>query len=87
MKRPEFPERCPLCGARMEVRRREIVVRGGKHAVVFMDWVGECTQCGEMLFTPETVQREFALRRQLEAERFEGLRPLGKLFVLEGETV
>ncbi|NPA31871.1 MAG: YgiT-type zinc finger protein [Chloroflexi bacterium] len=83
MSKPEFPTKCPLCGAPVKVHRQEIVVRGGTHAAVFEDWVGECTRCGEVLFTPETVEREFALRRQLEAGRFDGLRPVGKLFVAE----
>lgn len=83
MSKPMFPKRCPLCGASVELKRREIVVRGGFHAAVFEAWVGECTQCGEILYTPETVEREFALRRQLEEGRFEGLRPMGKLFAVE----
>ena len=81
--KPIFPRQCPLCGGPIEVKRREIVVRGGAHAAVFTTWVGECTQCGEVLYTPDAIEREFALRRQLKAGRFEGLRPLGRLFAAE----
>ncbi len=83
MDKPPFPGQCLLCGAPVEVKRREIVVRGGVHAAVFEAWVGECTRCGEVLYTPDTVEREFALRRQLEEGRFEGLRPMGQLFAAE----
>lgn len=83
MSKPVFPSQCPLCGGRGEVKRREIVVRGGVHAAIFEAWVGECTRCGEVLYTPETVEREFALRHQLEEGRLEGLRPMGQLFAAE----
>ncbi len=82
-KKPAFPDRCPLCGAPVEVKQREFIVRGGANAAVFTTWVGECTRCGEILYTPDTVAREFTLRKQLEEGRLEGLRPLGKLFAVE----
>jgi len=79
--KPEFPDRCPLCGAPVETQQQEIIVRGGTHAAVFEAWVGQCTQCGETFYTPETVQQEFALREQLQAGRLDGLQPVGQLFI------
>ena len=79
--KPVFPDRCPLCGAPVEVKRREIVVRGGMHAAVFKALVGECTQCGETFYAPETVQQEFSLREKLREGRLDGLQPVGQLFV------
>jgi len=81
--KPVFPERCPLCGAPVEVKRREIVVRGGVHAAVFEALVGKCTQCGETFYTPDTVQQEFTLREQLQEGRLDGLQPVGQLFMAE----
>ena len=81
MNKPAFPETCPLCGGRVEVRQEEIVVRGGNHAVVFVSWVGVCTRCGERLYTAEATEKQFRLKQQLEAGDIQGLKEVGRLFM------
>ena len=80
MNKPTFPTSCPLCGGKVEVRREEILVRGGNHAVVFVAEVGVCTRCGERFYTAETTERIFRLKQQLEAGDVHGLKQVGQLF-------
>jgi len=81
---PAFPEFCPQCGGRLAVREEEVIVRGGPHAAIFRTWVGVCTRCGEHLYTMDTVQRKFRLKKLLEQGEFQGLHPIGQVYSVQG---
>ncbi len=77
-------KRCPFCGGRVRVVTKDLLVQAGVHAALLKgEQVGECEQCGEEFYTPETVRRMEATEERLRQGRVAGLKPIGTLFVVE----
>ena len=76
-------QRCPFCGGHVRLVTKDLLVQAGVHAALLKDQqVGECEQCGEVFYTPDTVRRMEALEERLRRGDVQGLKPIGQVFVV-----
>ena len=74
-----FPK-CPVCGGELVEKETEKLLRGGVHTAVLKVRAEVCLQCGERLYSEDTVRRFEQIRAKLERQDTEEFQPLGQSF-------
>lgn len=73
-------EKCPVCGGEMMKKEVGKLLRGGIHTAVLRVPAEVCLQCGERLYSQETVRRFEEVRKKLQLQEVENFQRLGKSF-------
>lgn len=73
-------EKCPVCGGELVEKEVEKLLRGGVHTAVLKVRADVCLQCGERLYSADTVKRFEQIRRKLERQEVAEFQPLGQTF-------
>lgn len=73
-------EKCAVCGGELVEKEVEKLLKGGLHTAVLKVHAEVCLQCGERLYSTETVRRFEQIRQKLERQEVEEFRPLGQTF-------
>lgn len=73
-------EKCPVCGGELVEKEVEKLLRGGMHTAVLKVRAEVCLQCGERLYSVETVQHFEQIRQKLERQEVAEFQPLGQTF-------
>lgn len=73
-------EKCPVCGGELVKKEVEKLLRGGVHTAVLKVRAEVCLQCGERLYSTETVKRFEQIRQRLERQEVAEFQPLGQTF-------
>lgn len=73
-------EKCPVCGGELVEKEVEKLLRGGVHTAVLRVRAEVCLQCGERLYSAETVKRFEQIRQKLERQEVAEFRLLGQTF-------
>ncbi|MEJ5199135.1 MAG: YgiT-type zinc finger protein [Anaerolineae bacterium] len=73
-------EKCPVCGGELVEKEVEKLLRGGVHTAVLRVSAEVCLQCGERLYSAETVKRFEQIRQKLERQEVAEFQPLGQTF-------
>lgn len=73
-------EKCPVCSGEIIDKEVEKLLRGGIHTAVLKVHAEVCLQCGERLYSVETVRRFEQIRQKLERQEVSGFQPLGQAF-------
>ncbi|MFO7679047.1 MAG: YgiT-type zinc finger protein [Chloroflexota bacterium] len=71
---------CPRCGGEMVEKEVEKLLRGGVHTAVLRVRVEVCQQCGERLYSEETVIRFEQIRLKLKQQDVAEFEPMGQSF-------
>ena len=72
--------KCPVCGGDLIEKNVEKLLRGGIHTAVLIVHAEVCLNCGERLYTQETVRRFEQIRTKLEKQEVADFLPLGRSF-------
>ena len=67
VKKPPF-ELCPSCGAALTQRTVEKTIHGGNRVAVVRVEADVCPQCGERLYSLESIMRFEQVARKLEEQ-------------------
>lgn len=73
-------EKCPVCGGEMVEKEVEKLLRGGIHIAAIKVQAEVCLQCGERLYSQETVRRFEEIRAKLERQEVNTFQPMGQSF-------
>lgn len=73
-------DKCPVCGGDLVNKEVEKLLRGGKNTAVLKVKADVCLNCGERLYSKETVQRFEEIRAKLRRRETDSFKPLGKSF-------
>jgi YgiT-type zinc finger domain-containing protein len=71
---------CPVCGGKVVERDVEKLLRGGVHVAVVTVRAEVCLQCGERLYSEETIKQFEQIRAKLARQEVEDFQPLGQSF-------
>ncbi|MBD2092721.1 YgiT-type zinc finger protein [Microcoleus sp. FACHB-1515] len=74
-----FPE-CPICGGKMVEKEVQKLLYGGIHMAVVKVQAEVCLECGERLYSQETVRRFEEIRSKLKRQETSDFIPLGQSF-------
>ncbi|MEW5830819.1 MAG: YgiT-type zinc finger protein [Chloroflexota bacterium] len=72
-------EKCPVCGGELVAKEVEKLLRGGANTAVVKVRAEVCLQCGERMYSADTVRRFEQIRQKLERSEVDG-------FILLGQT-
>lgn len=76
-----FPfEQCPVCNGPLTEKQVEKILRGGDDTAVLSVHAQVCLQCGEKLYSEDTVRLFEGIRARLEKKETQGFTPIGKVF-------
>ncbi|MEW6498710.1 MAG: YgiT-type zinc finger protein [Cyanobacteriota bacterium] len=73
-------EDCPVCGGELVKKEVEKILRGGNHTAVLKVSAEVCLNCGERLYSVETVKRFENIRAKLKRQETEDFQPIGQSF-------
>ncbi len=73
-------DKCPVCGGDLIEKNVEKLLRGGIHTAVVIVHAEVCLNCGERLYTQETVRHFEQIRAKLEKQEVADFLPLGRSF-------
>ena len=73
-------QQCPICGGELVEKDVQKLLRGGIHTAVLRVKAEVCLQCGERLYSEETVRRFEEIRQKLKNQQTEEFTPLGRSF-------
>ena len=73
-------KKCPVCGGALLLKVVEKLLRGGVHTASLMVQAEVCLQCGERLYTQDTVQRFEDIRAKLERQETQEFQQVGQSF-------
>lgn len=73
-------DKCPVCGGELVEKDVEKLLKGGVHIAVFKVRADVCLQCGERLYSAETVRRFEQIRQKLERQEVDEFQALGHSF-------
>jgi YgiT-type zinc finger domain-containing protein len=73
-------DKCPICGGELVEKEVEKLLKGGVHVAVLKVHAYVCLQCGERLYSAETVKRFEQIRRKLERQEVAEFKPVGQTF-------
>ena len=80
MKQTKPFEKCPVCGAELEEKEVQKLLKGGVHTAVIKVMAQVCMHCGERLYSQETVKRFDEIRKKLERQDVANFQPIGQSF-------
>lgn len=72
--------KCPVCGGELAEKNVEKLLRGGIHTAILTVQAEVCLNCGERLYTAETVRLFEQIRAKLEKQEVSDFLPLGQSF-------
>ena len=72
--------KCPVCGGEMVEKEVEKLLRGGVHTAVLRVQAEVCLQCGERLYSEQTIRRFEQIRLKLKQQDVADFKPLGQSF-------
>jgi len=72
--------KCPVCGGELAEKEVEKLLKGGVHTAVIKVRAEVCLQCGERLYSAETVRRFEQIRQKLASQDVAEFKPLGQSF-------
>lgn len=73
-------EKCPVCGGELVEKEVEKLLHGGLHTAIMIVQAEVCLNCGERLYSQETVRRFSQIRMKLERQETMEFQPLGVSF-------
>lgn len=73
-------DQCPVCGGEVVKKEVEKLLHGGKHTAILTVQAEVCLQCGERMYSRESVRRFERIRTQLAREDVADFRPIGQSF-------
>lgn len=73
-------EQCPICNGPLVEKEVEKILRGGDDTAVLSVHAQVCLQCGERLYSEDTVRLFQKIRARLEKKDTQDFTPIGKLF-------
>jgi YgiT-type zinc finger domain-containing protein len=73
-------EKCPVCGGELMEKEVEKLLRGGGNTAVVRVAAEVCLQCGERLYSEETVRRFEQIRQKLEKKEVAEFQLLGQTY-------
>jgi YgiT-type zinc finger domain-containing protein len=73
-------EKCPVCGGELVEKEVEKLLKGGVHTAVLRVRAEVCLQCGERLYSAETIKRFEQIRQKLERQEVAEFKPVGQTF-------
>jgi len=73
-------EKCPVCGGELIEKEVEKLLRGGNNFATVRVHADVCTQCGERLYSMQTVELFDQIKSKLEKKDTSGFEPLGQSF-------
>lgn len=77
-------EKCPVCGGEMTTKEVEKLLRGGLNTATVTVRAEICLQCGERLYSQETVKCFERIREKLKRDEVAGFQPMGQSFQVIG---
>lgn len=79
----KYVEKCPRCGGEVVEKEVTELLYGGVNTAILRITVGVCLQCGERLYTPESVKQFEEIEAKLEQQETAEFEPLGQSFQVE----
>lgn len=76
--------KCPVCGADLEEKEVEKLLRGGNHMAALQVHAEVCLRCGERLYSQQTVRFFEQIRNKLKRQELSDFQPLGQSFTVNG---
>ncbi len=76
--------KCPVCGADLEKKEVEKLLRGGNHMAVLRVHAEVCLHCGERLYSQQTVRFFEQIRNKLKRQELSDFQHLGQSFTVDG---
>ncbi|XHX76957.1 MAG: YgiT-type zinc finger protein [Stenomitos frigidus ULC029] len=73
-------QQCPLCGGELVEKDVQKLLRGGLHTAALRVKAEVCLECGERLYSEETVRHFEDVRQKLKNQQTEEFIPLGQSF-------
>jgi YgiT-type zinc finger domain-containing protein len=73
-------DKCPVCGGELVEKEVEKLLRGGVNTAVLRVNAEVCLQCGERLYSEETVRRFEQIREKLANEDVAEFQRLGQSY-------
>jgi YgiT-type zinc finger domain-containing protein len=73
-------DKCPVCGGELVEKEVEKLLRGGVNTAVLRVNAEVCLQCGERLYSEETVRRFEQIRQKLANEDVAEFQLLGQTY-------
>ena len=73
-------EKCPICGGELVEKEVEKLLKGGVNTAVLKVLAEVCLQCGERLYSEDTVRRFEQIRQKLEKHEVEEFQLLGQSY-------
>ena len=72
--------KCPVCGGEVAEKQVEKLLRGGVNLATVAVRAEVCLDCGERLYSKQTVSRFEQIRKKLANHQVEEFDPLGQSF-------
>jgi len=73
-------DKCPVCGGELIEKEVEKLLKGGVNTAVLKVTAEVCLQCGERLYSEETVRRFEQIRRKLATDNVVEFQPIGQTY-------
>lgn len=73
-------DKCPVCGGELVEKEVKKLLKGGVNTAVLRVTAEICLQCGERLYTEETVRRFEQIRQKLATEDVAEFQLLGQTY-------
>jgi YgiT-type zinc finger domain-containing protein len=73
-------QQCPLCGGELVEKDVQKLLHGGLHTAVLRVKAKVCLECGERLYSEETVRQFEDIRQKLNNQQTEEFIPLEQSF-------
>ena len=73
-------EKCPVCGGELIEKNVEKILRGGQHTAILQVKAEVCLNCGERLYSKETVKYFEQIREKLANQDVSEFQPVGQSF-------
>jgi YgiT-type zinc finger domain-containing protein len=71
---------CPICGGELAEKTVQKLLYGGVHMAVVQVQAEVCLECGERLYSQETVRRFAEIRAKLKNQELTDFIPIGQSF-------
>jgi len=80
-------DKCPICGGKLIEKVVEKLLRGGPHTAIVKVHAKVCLNCGERLYSEDTVRYFEKIRRKLKKQEISDFRPIGQSFEVPTQYV
>ena len=73
-------DKCPVCGGDLREKEVEKILKGGVNTAILKVSADVCLQCGERLYSENTVRRFEQIRRKLERKDVADFQVMGRTY-------